>query len=351
MARKLLRMFVASEEAWLRVVVEKPFGTNLASATALAEEMFSSLAESEILLVDHYMGKAGVKAIREFRDRNRHYEHWLRVERLRHVEIAMLETEDTAGRTAFYDEVGVVRDTMQNHLMMMMALLTMELGPKFADRSEAVNEAGRRLELLKLVKTVSLKDVESLGQYDEYNAHVIADHAARGDTAPVAPSRQATFARVKLEIDSDRWRGIPFYFTSGKCLASRMAFAFLVFESGQRLVINVQGKFNDPEADGAAIVGTLDVPPFMKLSKWTQHTIHNISAPKTPNAYEILLDGALDDRPATFVRLSEVLESWRVWTPILESIDKGEVSLVHYPRGGAGLPMWSTGPSPPKSEL
>lgn len=120
-----------SNGGYLRVIFEKPFGSDFDSAKALAQELSNELAEEEIYRVDHYLGKAGVQAITQFRHANRlqgsQWEDLLSNKHVAHVEVAMMEEEDCAGRTGFYDEYGIVRDVLQNHLTEMVALVAMEL--------------------------------------------------------------------------------------------------------------------------------------------------------------------------------------------------------------------------------
>ncbi len=319
--------------SWLKVIVEKPFGMDFNSASTLANELFKTLQESEILLVDHYMGKPSLAAIREFRNLNPEYEKLLTNENVKSIEVAMVETEDVAGRTSFYEEVGVVRDTMQNHLMMMVSLLTMDI-------NDGDSEAQNRKEVVEKIKPASIDNVIIAAQYDEYNQHVNDDREKWKQPKLETPSTTATFAKVNLFIDHPRWSGIPITFTSGKALPSRRAFTHVIFKNGEELIINVQGKLKD--ASDAAIKVTPGLPPFIAPKGWkviesvNETHVRYAKSPSTMNAYEVLIRDALEGRIESFVRLPEVLESWRVWTPLIEQLPNKP--LYKYGKGGVNLP-------------
>ena len=145
LANKYLR---PANGGYLRVIFEKPFGSDFDSAKALAQELSNELAEEEIYRVDHYLGKAGVQAITQFRHANQlqgsQWEDLLSKNHVAHVEVAMMEEEDCAGRTGFYDEYGIVRDALQNHLTEMVALVAMDLAP--SDDADAFSAAKVRRE-------------------------------------------------------------------------------------------------------------------------------------------------------------------------------------------------------------
>jgi hexose-6-phosphate dehydrogenase len=153
-------------KAWLKVVVEKPFGVDMTSAHKLSNALFASLQTEEVLLVDHYMGKDMLNGIRDFRVTNPEYLSSSFYKDIARVEVQMVETEDCAGRTGFYSEVGVLRDTMQNHLMMMLSLFIM-------DMDASVPESKRRNLALQDLESLTVKQ---LAQYSSYAAQEKQDH-------------------------------------------------------------------------------------------------------------------------------------------------------------------------------
>eukprot|EP00511_Aplanochytrium_stocchinoi_P000670 CAMPEP_0204826918 /NCGR_PEP_ID=MMETSP1346-20131115/4514_1 /ASSEMBLY_ACC=CAM_ASM_000771 /TAXON_ID=215587 /ORGANISM="Aplanochytrium stocchinoi, Strain GSBS06" /LENGTH=499 /DNA_ID=CAMNT_0051955153 /DNA_START=120 /DNA_END=1619 /DNA_ORIENTATION=+ len=319
----------SSPDAWLRVIVEKPFGVNLMSAKDLAETLYKNLDVKEILLVDHYMGKQGLDAIRQLRKANPEFDKaFLNKNEVSKVEVAMLETEDCKGRTGFYDEVGVIRDTMQNHLMMMVALLGMDL--EHADKTEA---DARRAVFDKL-QTAAINDILHLAQYEDYNNHVNEDRAKWDEPLLDEPSKTPSYASIALKLENNIWEGVPFIFRSGKALDSRRAYTKVTFKNGGQLLFNLQGTTDG--IDGSAIhcsltlcASKLNLPEAWDHVDNSAEHFHAVG-PKIPNAYEVLLRSALEGDVNNFVRLPEVIESWRVWSPLLRDLPKLELSTYKH---------------------
>ena len=321
-AQEIDRHLRPSPDAWLRVIVEKPFGTDLDSARELAASLDASLLPREILLVDHYLGKPGVEALRGLRAANKAYDALLSGENVKSVEIVMSETEDCEGRTGFYDDVGVLRDVMQNHLTMMAAFLTVSSTLRGAEQ-----EASARAASLKLFPSPSAASVLEQGQYVEYTAHNDGQH-----------SSTPTYASVRLEAESGNWANVPFYLVAGKALASRHAYTKIIFTSGEHLLINVQG--NTEGLHGPAIRATRGLPSMKGFDGWHKDNrdTHVLKHEKAKPAYEALLFQALTGQTQNFVRVEEVLESWRIWTPLLMAEEQLQLPpLTKYRRGGVGL--------------
>jgi hexose-6-phosphate dehydrogenase len=340
--------------AWLKVVVEKPFGVDLNSALELARDLFASLKEHEVLCVDHYMGKDGVRAIREFREANPMYLTHSFVKKIEKVEIQMVETEDCKGRTSFYDEVGVIRDTMQNHLMMMLSLLTM-------DENKQEEESLRRTMVVgELEALTDASAVQLLGQYEDYKKHIEEDYEAyyskKMTTTP--ESVTPTYAKVMLRFKSSSdYRGVSFIMTSGKALKKRRAFLRIHMKGGvESLTFNVQGQLEDTEGvtqiKDAAVHATSGLAEFEQCPKgWTKINSRHCQGPKqSPNAYQVLLSDAIHGRFDSFVSIPEVLQSWRVWSPLLH-LNPSSFSLTEYQPGGLGLNDELNGVPDGKEEL
>nr|XP_056721234.1 GDH/6PGL endoplasmic bifunctional protein [Euleptes europaea] len=340
--------------AWLRVVLEKPFGHNLKSAQALADELKTFFWEEEMYRVDHYLGKQAVAHILPFRDQNRRYLDpiWNRhhVER---VEIVLKETVDVKNRTSFYEEYGVIRDVHQNHLTEALMFLTMELPANVSSSKDILQSKLRTFQ--------SLRDLEKsravIGQYEGYNNHV-KEELQKG---PDYFSRTPTFAGVLINLDSLRWEGVPFILTSGKVLDERVGYARVLFknqafctqnetawdrESSQckrkQIIFYIgHGELNSP----AVLVSRNLFKPIMPEGSWKEVVdrpwLHLFGQPlsdyytyvpvKERDPYAVLISRIYHGKKDSFITTENLLASWEFWSPLLDSLS-GEAPRL-YPGG------------------
>ncbi|XP_042334815.1 GDH/6PGL endoplasmic bifunctional protein isoform X2 [Sceloporus undulatus] len=340
--------------AWLRVVLEKPFGHDLHSAQQLADELKTFFQEEEMYRVDHYLGKQAVAHILPFRDQNRkHLDPIWNRHHVERVEIVLKETVDVKNRTSFYEEYGAIRDVLQNHLTEVLMFLTMEL-PANVSNSEDVLRS-------KLQTFASLQDLEKnsavLGQYEAYNSHVREELQKGQDYF----SRTPTFAGVLVHLDSLRWEGVPFILTSGKVLDERVGYVRVVFKNQayctqheatwdpegsqckpKQLIFYIgHGELNSP----AVLVSRNLFKPTMPGSSWKELldrpqerlfgqrlSDYHVYVPVAErDAYAILISRIYHGKKESFITTENLLASWQFWTPLLTTW-ANEVPRV-YPGG------------------
>ncbi|NWV71594.1 G6PE protein, partial [Malurus elegans] len=340
--------------AWLRVVLEKPFGHDLPSAQQLATELASFFREHEMYRVDHYLGKQAVAHILPFRDQNRHFLDpiWNRhhVER---VEVVLKETVDAKGRTSFYEQYGVIRDVLQNHLTEALLFLLMELPANVSSAQDVLQHKLQALQSLWELERSSAV----LGQYQAYHSHVQEElQEARGRV-----STTPTFAGVLIRSDSLRWEGVPFLLTSGKALDERVGYARVLFrnrahcpQSGtlrdgghspckprQIIFYFGHGALGSP----AVLVSRNLFRPVMPKDSWKEaegrSDLHIFGQPlsdfyvyspvRERDAYSVLISNIYHGRKDSFITTESLLASWAFWTPLLDSTAGQQPRL--YPGG------------------
>jgi len=286
-----------------RVVVEKPFGRDLQSARALNATLHKCFPEPSIFRIDHYLGKEAVQNLIYFRFANTFLEPIWNRHHVRHVEVTMAEKIGIEGRGRFYEEVGAIRDVVQNHLLELAALLTME-APHSGDHEALRDE---KLRALRAMQPLSPNDVVR-GQFDGYRAE---NGVARDSTVE-------TFAAVRLCLDSPRWLGVPFYIRAGKRLPVGItevrveldrAGNYVRFRLSPDVIISIGARTKTP---GETMTGE-DVELLVR---------HVDAGEMGP--YERLIGDAMHGDPMLFVREDEVEAAWRVVQPVL-----GDATPVH----------------------
>src|SRR5262252_691823 len=230
-SRHLGRSSIAREEdgAWRRVIVEKPFGTDLASAQALNRELLGLLEENQIYRIDHYLGKETVQNILVLRFANGLFEPIWNRDHIDHVQITVAETLDVGRRGRFYDQTGALRDMVPNHLFQLLSLVAMEPPSRF-DARAVRSEKAEVLDAVQLQGEAEALRNSVRGQYTGGHAGnaAVVDYRATPDVR--ADSTTETYAALKLQIDNWRWAGVPFFLRTGKALQTRLTEVAIKFK-------------------------------------------------------------------------------------------------------------------------
>ena len=294
-----------------RVVVEKPFGRDLATARELNEILLANYAEDSIFRIDHFLGKEPVQNILITRFANGIFEPLWNRHHIQSVQITMAESFGVETRGAFYDSVGTIRDVVQNHLLQLLTLLAME--PPVSESAGSLRDEVSKV--MRAIKTVP-SDAVVRGQYRGYRDHdgVAADSATE------------TFAALRLEIDSWRWAGVPFYIRACKGLADTVTEAVVEFKAPPRPL------FADASCEPHANHLRFRVKPDDQTSLYLQAKLPgeqlvgrgvelDVSVAESlgdgPEAYERLIKDALEGDARLFARQDSVEESWRIFDELI----------------------------------
>ncbi len=332
-----------------RLIVEKPFGRDLASARTLNREILSVFRDEQVFRIDHFLGKETVQNIFVFRFGNGIFEPVWNRNFVDHVQITVAESIGVEGRGDFYEEAGAVRDMIQNHLLQLLALVAME-PPASLDGGDV---RGERLKLLRSVGPVSRERVGEVcvrGQYAEGEIGGVRVPAYRAEKSVSPQSFTETYAALRLEIDNWRWAGVPFYLRTGKRMArkvSEIAVQFhpapsLLFKEtacGQLesnlLVINIQ-----PEEGIFLRFGAKEPGPAVCVRPVEFHFAYREAfGTKSTPAYGRLLLDVMHGDPTLFPREEEVETSWALLDPFLRRWEEDPArDLSFYPSGSWGPP-------------
>jgi glucose-6-phosphate 1-dehydrogenase len=318
--------------AGARVIVEKPFGRDLASAQALNKILLGAFDETHILRIDHYLGKRPVHNMVFFRFANTILESFWNRRFVRSVQITMAENFGVQGRGAFYDQVGTIRDVVQNHLFQVLANLAME--PPARIDSESMRD--EKVKVLKSIPPIEAKHVVR-GQFRGY----------RNEPGVAPDSQVETFAALKLEIDSWRWAGVPFYIRAGKSLAVTCTEVFVRLRRAPKIFPTYNGVPNhvrfriNPEVTLALGASVMD-PEEKMIGQQTELLVSRRPGPEEMDAYERVLGDAMAGDSTLFAREDYVEEAWRIVDPVL----KQGTPVFEYEPGSWG-PKEADNVSPP----
>lgn len=313
-------------EAESRLLIEKPFGYDQESAEELIEILKDSFHEDQIYRIDHYLAKETVQNILTFRFGNPLFRGVWNNQHISHIMITATESIGIEGRASFYESIGALRDIIQSHLIQVLALVTMDKPAQMT--AEAIHEAKEQMMALIMPPTADrLTDDTVRGQYASY----------RQEAANVS-SQTETYAAVKLTIESARWEGVPMYIRTGKALKDKATEIVVVFrddiepETENHLTIRIQPN------EGIVLNLHIKQPGFDSATEDVQMNFcyDEYFGDASPTAYERVLVDALRGDKTLFATSREVLESWRIVEPILQSWQSDQQPLYIYEDGSWG---------------
>ncbi|RLP98202.1 glucose-6-phosphate dehydrogenase [Micromonospora sp. CV4] len=296
-----------------RVIVEKPFGRDVESSHELDRTLRAAFDPERVFRIDHYLGKEAVEGLYAFRFANRLFEPLWNSEHIDNIQVTLAEGFGTQGRAGFYDTVGATRDVLQNHILQVVALIGME--PPVADTTDAFRAA--EVAVLRQIEPLSPESTVR-GQYVGYR-----------DEPGVRPdSHTETFVATRLTIDSPRWAGVPFYLRTGKSLPGTATEVVVEFKQPQRSLVRAEGgaaatanllRFRLGRGDGITMSIQAKSPGAEVASRPVDLSVDfGAALGHRQEAYERLLDDAMDGQHLRFAREETIQQEWRIVEPILD---------------------------------
>jgi glucose-6-phosphate 1-dehydrogenase len=327
---KQIRKHCMNQRGWTRVIVEKPFGKDLESSEVLSSELGSLFTEDQLYRIDHYLGKELVQNLLVMRFANRFFVPIWNRDNIANVQIVFKEDFGTQGRGGYFDEYGIIRDIIQNHLVQVLCLVAMEKPVSLSP--EHVRD--EKVKVLQCIEPINEEEVV-IGQYEGY----------KDDPTVPNDSVTPTFASLVLRINNERWDGVPFIMKAGKSLDTRKAEIRVQFkdvpgdifkckkQGRNEFVMRLQPKeamymkltVKEPGLDMRATQSELD----MSYHQRYQDIV-------IPEAYERLLLDTIRGDQQHFVRRDELRVAWEIFTPLLHRIDAGKLKVIPYKEGSRG---------------
>ena len=325
------RSLATPEQGWSRVVVEKPFGHDLASGTKLNADLRRVFEERQIYRIDHYLGKETVQNIFVLRFANGIFEPLWNRRYIDHVQITVAESLGVEHRAGYYEKAGVIRDMFQNHLLQLLCLTAME--PPAAFEADAVR--AEKVKVLQSIRPFPAASIDEWAVRGQYGAGVVGGRQVPGyrEEPKVAPnSTTPTWAAVKFAIDNWRWAGVPFYVRSGKRTEARISEIAIEFKRVPHALFGAEAGMLNPNVlrlriqpdEGVSLKFEAKIPgTVMQVESVTMDFPYAQLGAAIQGGYERLLLDVTHGDQTLFTRGDEVEHAWRVVTPLLEAWELG----------------------------
>jgi glucose-6-phosphate 1-dehydrogenase len=334
------------KDAEVRVVIEKPFGTNLEEARQLNRDVLEVLDEAQVYRIDHYLGKETVQNMLAFRFANGMFEPLWNRNYIDYVQITAAEDIGVGTRAGYYDSSGALRDLVQNHMLQLLALLCMEPPVNFS-ADEVRDEKVKVLHAIDAPDPQRVDEITVRGQYsagmaggEESRAYVEEDGVPEG-------SRTETYVALRLEVDNWRWAGVPIYLRTGKRLARKVTEIAVTLKPVPHLAFSQAGSLGvQPNQlvltmqpnEGVSLSLVAKIPGTrMKLRPVNMEFLYGTSfLSQSPEAYERLIMDAMRGDATLFTRDDEVEAQWRIIDPILQGWSQSDGAVPQYEAGTDG---------------
>jgi glucose-6-phosphate 1-dehydrogenase len=334
------------EGADVRIVVEKPFGHDLASAVHLNSVLLQVFEERQIYRIDHYLGKETVQNTLVLRFANTIFEPVWNRSYIDHVQITASEDIALEGRAGYYDNAGALRDLIQNHLLQLLMLTSME--PPVSFTADDIRD--EKVKVLHAIDPPAIEGVPQMAVRAQYSAGVIGGKEVKGylEEEGVRPgSTTETFAAIRLKIDNWRWAGVPFYIRTGKALARKVTEIVVTLKPVPHLAFQHEGSLGvhpnqliltvQPN-EGVSMSLVAKIPGSrMRVRPVQMEFLYGTSfLSQSPEAYERLILDTMRGDATLFARNDEVEAAWAICDPILEAWSRDPGPLPQYPAGSSG---------------
>ena len=331
--------------SWARVIVEKPFGTDLPSAQRLNELVKEAFSETDTFRIDHYLGKETAQNIMVMRFANAIFEQLWNARYIDHVQITASEGLGVEGRAGYYDKSGAIRDMVQNHLLQLLCLTAME-PPAGLDANAVRDEKVKVLKTLRPIRGQDVRQHVVRAQYDAGTVNGKRVPAYRDEQNIKMDSTTETYVALHINVDNWRWAGVPFFVRVGKRLPKASTEIAIQFKSAPAVLFNVDGQTIDPNAlviriqpdEGVALRMSSKMPgSSLRIEPVKMDFHYGTSFGKaTPEAYERLLLDAMSGDATLFARRDEVEEAWKFVDAIRAEWEKNGDDLALYASGTWG---------------
>ncbi len=334
------------DDAEVRVIIEKPFGTSLQEALELNREVLGVFEEAQVFRIDHYLGKETVQNMMAFRFANGMFEPLWNRNYIDHVQITAAEDIGIGSRAGYYDHAGALRDLIQNHMLQLLCHVAMEPPVSFT-AEEVRNE---KVKVLHAIHEPALEEIGELAMRAQY----AAGHSG-GEDVPGYLEEQGvregstteTFAALRLEVDNWRWAGVPFYLRAGKRLARKITEIAITLKPVPHLAFSQDGSLGvkpnqlvltlQPNEGVTLQLGAKIPGSRMRIRSVNMEFLYGTSfMSQSPEAYERLIMDAMRGDPTLFTRNDEVEAQWRICDPILQAWSKTPGPLPQYKAGSQG---------------